>query len=378
MDAGQPQLVLLTPVGRGAIATLLVEGPGALDAVASVFHPKSGGAINAMPPADRIRLGLLGQEPSEEVVVRVRPPQSVEIHSHGGLSALQRARQLLLAQGCHSVSWQEWIARHDDDPIRAAAHRVLADARTERTAAILLDQYQGALRGAINSVFAAIGRDDPESAAGLLRLLLARASLGRHLTTPWKVVVAGPPNAGKSSLVNTLVGYARAIVAPAAGTTRDVVSTLTAMEGWPIELSDTAGLHDIDLPLEQAGIALAKEQLSAADLVVLVFDVSQPWSEGDHILLSDWPDSLVVYNKADLPPHPMNRASTGIKVSALYGDGVEGLSRQIAARLAPTPPLPGAAVPFTAEMVMALEDSLSEVLAGNLREAKRILSNHLR
>ena len=81
---------------------------------------------------------------------------------------------------------------------------------------------------------------------------------GRHLLTPFDVVLAGPANVGKSSLINALVGYNRAIVYDAPGTTRDVITAETAIDGWPVTLSDTAGLRDSDDPLEMAGVQTAQ------------------------------------------------------------------------------------------------------------------------
>ena len=105
--------------------------------------------------------------------------------------------------------------------------------------------------------------------------MLARyAPLGRRLTAPWRVVVAGPPNVGKSSLVNALAGYQRSIVAPTPGTTRDVVTTRLAIDGWPVELADTAGVREATDALETQGVRLAREATAAADLCLWVLDAS--------------------------------------------------------------------------------------------------------
>src|SRR5207237_636472 len=103
----------------------------------------------------------------------------------------------------------------------------LSKAPTVRTASIQLDQYRGAFARAVEAALA-----DPALIPELARF----APVGRHLVAPWAVAVVGPPNVGKSSLVNALAGYQRAVVSDVPGTTRDVVRTLVALDGWPVEL----------------------------------------------------------------------------------------------------------------------------------------------
>jgi tRNA modification GTPase len=274
--------------------------------------------------------------------------------------------QALATAGCRPVAWRDWIARQEPDPIAAAARTALAGAQTERTAAVLLDQYHGALRQALEETELLLRMGDQAAARRSIETLLARAILGRHLVRPWQVVLAGPVNVGKSSLINALVGYPRAIVHPAAGTTRDVVPVQTAIAGWPVELCDTAGLRSATHPVEQAGVARAEEGLAAADLVVLVFDRSAAWSAADQALVDAWPQTLVVYNKCDLPPAGGLRPE-GLCTSALRGDGLHALPHAIAARLVPDPPPAGAAVPFTEEQVERLRAIGSRVQGSGFR-----------
>ena len=114
------------------------------------------------------------------------------------------------------------------------------------------------------------------------------------------MVLAGRPNVGKSSLMNALAGHGRSIVHHAPGTTRDAVTLTTAIDGWPVELCDTAGLRPAGDALESAGIERAQERLARADLVVLVCDQSMPWSAEDQALLDQWPEAVLVHNKCDL------------------------------------------------------------------------------
>ena len=347
-------LILLTPPGRGAVATLLVEGPRAWETVSRYFHPRGTRPLVAQGDP-RLAFGRFGAEPGEEVVVRCRSAEAVELHCHGGYATVAMIEQILGDAGCQPLSWQDWVARQAPDAATAAAAIALAEARTERTAAILLDQYHGALRREISGIEAALQQQQSAVAQQQIEILLARVPLGRHLVEPWHVAVAGRPNVGKSSLINALVGYGRSLVHRTAGTTRDVVTARTALDGWPVELADTAGLHAGANAVERAGIELARQRLAQADLVLLVFDRSAPWTEADRALVAAWPTALLVHNKSDLPPSPDVSRPAGAAVSALDRQGLDGLIRQIVARLIPHPPPPGAGVPVNAEQRQELE-----------------------
>jgi tRNA modification GTPase len=382
----QPVVIQLTPPGRGAVATLRIEGPGAVAAVQAVFRARGGRPLGEYPP-DRIVVGRIGAgdgRADEEVVVCRRGGDAVELHCHGGLAAVAAIEEGLAAAGCRTIAWRQWADGQSSDPIAAAAIVALAEACTQRTAAILLDQYHGALRRAIAEIQKAIDAGDAERAQGQTKTLLSRSALGRHLTRPWSVVLAGRSNVGKSSLMNALVGHRRAIVHATPGTTRDAVTARTAIDGWPVELCDTAGLRTTDDPVEQAGIERAQCRLAAADLAVLICDVSAPWSAEDQSLwdgicqraetsdaslpqlrrssagLTPPPDTacqqaatrpaILVHNKCDLPIAAAPRPA-GLLTSALRGDGIEELWAAIARQLVPDPHPPGAAVPFTPEQV---------------------------
>jgi len=365
----------LTPPGRGAIASLRIEGPGAGEAVAEAFRPVGSHGVRAAGrrgsdtatvnrpadiPVDRPVLGRFGPAPGEEVILRRCGPEQFEIHCHGGNAAVEAIQQVLLARGATLLDWQQWVGRQETDPVAAQARIALAQARTRRCAAILLDQYHGALGAAFARVEAALERGEKAEARRLIDQLRRRARVGRHLVQPWRVVLCGRPNVGKSSLLNALLGYRRAIVHHRPGTTRDVLTAPTAIDGWPVLLCDTAGLHAGGDPVEQAGVERARELLAQADLVVLVFDLSQPWTDEDARLAAGRPDALLVHNKCDLPPctepstTPAPRPA-GIETSALRGDGLEELLAAISRRLVPEPPQPGEGVPFAEEHFVRLE-----------------------
>ncbi len=234
----------LTPPGAGAIAVLAVDGPRAWEIVRPLFRTRSGVEPPADPPAGRILLGRLGGDVSDEVVLTVKRggrSQRLELHCHGGRTNVGFFLDLFAARGLRVCDWRAFLRRSEPDPLRAAATVALAEAPTVRTAAILLDQYNGAFAAALDAILTALNHGEINAASAGLKAQARRAGLGRRLTRPWRVAVAGPPNVGKSSLMNALAGYQRSIVSPTPGTTRDVVTTRLAIDGWPVELADTAG-----------------------------------------------------------------------------------------------------------------------------------------
>ena len=366
----------LTPPGRGAVASILVAGSGAVELVSHCFSPAAGISLRELP-LGRVVLGTFRSlhDAAEEVVVGLHRPDHVEVHCHGGAYAAAAVMETLRKTGASVIPWQAAAELLETDRIAAEARVALAGARTEKTAAILLAQYHGALRQSTSEVMAAIGsgRDSREDSLARLERLLATASLGRHLTEPWRVVIAGEPNVGKSSLMNALVGYQRSIVFDQPGTTRDLLSASTALDGWPIALMDTAGLRESEDPLEAAGVVRAEAGISRADLILWVRDATT----GDHQDASSFAVSipsgtsiLKVRNKADLLP-PWTGAPTGDEelISALTGQGIEQLCERLVRTLVPSPPGRGDAVVFTLRQEHAVRAAIDALLVGNPNEA---------
>jgi tRNA modification GTPase len=366
-DSNATFAVLLTPLGRGAVASLLVAGPAATEIVAAEFRPLRQGMRFEQSRPGRIVLGRWG-ETSEELVACRISDERVELHCHGGRVAAESILGTLVAHGCQRLGWPSWIEREEPDPIAAAARLALAEARTERTAGILLQQYAGALRSELAGILQNLDQGNAAEAAGRLQILADRACLGRHLTEPWQVVLAGRPNVGKSSLINALVGYQRAIVFDQPGTTRDVVTAATAFDGWPVALSDTAGLRTTGDPLESAGIERATRQMEAADCLLLIFDAAQPWTVDDAELAAAWPRALIVHNKSDLAAAPDARPP-GIWASAVTGQGLDAMIHRVVDRLVPQPPAEGAAVPFTPQQQETIRVALEALRQGDLAAA---------
>ncbi len=354
-------ITCLTPAGTGAIATLGLHGPQAWELTRALFAPGlgQGGKRRSLPDSvepGQTWLGRLGAEMTDQVVLALKtltPVPLLEIHCHGGREMLLFLSELYEKQGVRRCSREEWLQRTQGSPVQAAALQALSQALTVRTAAILLEQYHGALECALRQLAHHLEANDMNAATAQLAELRRHARLGQHLTQPWRVVLAGPPNVGKSSLINALAGYQRSVVAATPGTTRDVVTTLLALEGWPVELADTAGQHGTVEALEAAGVERARTAVTAADLSLWVVEASAP---------PVWPTSSpsnlrLVINKIDQPPvWNLDAVPHAWRVAARTGAGVAELGQALANALVTDPPSPGAPIPFTAAQQAVLDE----------------------
>jgi tRNA modification GTPase len=374
---GQGRIAALwTPRGRGAVATIRVRGDIRSWATETVLPFR---AANQRPLSDqtsgRVIFGRWGADPAEEVVICLVDEQTIEIHCHGGEAAAARILDDCTRAGCHVVTWAAMMGA-TEGRLAAELTEALAQTSTLRTAGIILEQSNGVLRRELESMEREC---DFESLRQRIDALLRWSNFGIHLTRPWTVVLAGRPNVGKSSLINALLGYTRSIVFDQPGTTRDVVTATTAIDGWPIEFADTAGLRDESEPLEAAGILRARSALAEADLTIVLVDISGPTSEEDLQLLADVSRAIVVAHKCDLPQWtgvgswPKEIAPDWPRVSAKTGDGVDELLRTISARLVPAVPPPGRALPVTPRQVSLLQEALQGVSRSDLSACRRAL-----
>ena len=350
---------LLTPRGRGAVATIRAHGAlsALTHAIDACFSPANRKSLTEQP-LNRIVYGLWGQTNSEDLVLCRTQNETVDIHCHGGMAAVERILTDLEVQGCQILSWQE-LASHTEPALEVELQTTLTAATTFRAAEILLRQSQGILRTAFEALI-------PDETADFnakffqtqIQNLLDWEHLGLHLTAPWRIVLAGRPNVGKSSLINAILGYDRSIVFDEAGTTRDVLTATTAIEGWPFQFSDTAGIREQADELEAAGIQRAEQTLSQADCRVILIDTSQPAHPDDQHLLSQWNDSIMVAHKIDLPQLWNERLpEQAIPVSSITKAGIDVLLETLVKQLIPKVPSETTAVPVTKRQIDLLHQA---------------------
>jgi tRNA modification GTPase len=367
-------IACLSPPGQAALATLGLYGPRAWEALRKLFRRRSGSELPVEPTGGRFWLGRIGDEVVDEVVAAVKQVEPVpwlEVHGHGGREVVRFLIDLFREQGLQLCSWEEFLRKTSVDALSAAASIELAQATTLRTAGILLDQQHGALDRALDAIEKALAHGETAAAHESLTQLERYAAVGQHLTRPWRIVVAGAPNVGKSSLVNALAGYPRCIVAATPGTTRDVVTTRLALDGWLIELADTAGLRAEAEDLEELGIRRARATTAAAELCLWLLDGSTS---------PVWPsESLAavqfVINKSDLPPAwDAAAAPEAVPISARTGEGLADLCTAVIARLVGDPPPSGAAVPFSPALCEGIAEARRRLASGSVAEARDLLA----
>ena len=416
---------LSTPPGESGIAVVRMSGSRALDALATVLRTPAGGAFE--PPWEHRRLyhggffDAQGARVDDVMAAVMRGPESytgedvVEISCHGGSAVVARVLEVLFSGEARPAEPGEFTKRAflngKMDLIQAEAVADLIHARSELQRSVAERQLAGGLSrrlGALaddmlgllgvveaNIDFIEEGIDAlnvPEALGIISRQreeiddLLGSAALARPLRDGYRVVIAGPVNAGKSSLFNRLVGEARAIVTEIPGTTRDVLRETLVIDGVPFVLHDTAGLRAVAVDrVEAIGMDRAVDATQAADAVLFVIDASARELDVDSLDSLrdlDATRSLVVINKVDLLDGSgvaaEHRTSTvaarieSLRVSALTGRGMEEL-RAAMVRLTGAEALTRMArdrAVLNARLVALLEDARVQLaeLAGMLRD----------
>lgn len=378
------RIMILTPPGTGAIGVIRVSGPRAAELAGRVFRASSPN------PADWARTAALvhgvivdGDEEIDDVLIGTvdhRGGRAADICTHGGVRVMERVVAALERAGARLIEadtspGEAWTA---NDLIEAEADDALGRARTDRAVRLAAHQ-RASLPGAIRSI-AAVCVADPSTAARRLEALLAGARAARTVLDGATVALIGPPNSGKSTLLNRFAGRTAAVPSPVAGTTRDWVTADVEWSGVPIRLVDTAGTRDAEEALEAEAVAAGCDVAHAADLRILLLDGSQSPAEldlGAASAAQDEPMTLITLNKADLAEESMDARSRWAAVSdrwisAETGSGVEELVGEILALLGVGRTSSPRPVAFTLRQERLIGEVLSDLSTNPARAARRL------
>ncbi|MBP1737404.1 MAG: tRNA uridine-5-carboxymethylaminomethyl(34) synthesis GTPase MnmE [Oscillospiraceae bacterium] len=361
---------------RSAIGIVRLSGPGSVEAVEAVFQTNSGKKLRDCRPR-RLVYGTLrdreGNVIDSALATYARAPRSftgedtAELQCHGSPAVLALALEAVCAHGARQAAAGEFTKRAFLngmlDLTQAEAVIDLIDAETAEAARNAASQLGGALSRRVERIYeglvdvsahfcavldypdedidpftARVLEETLSTAEGELQSLLGTYRRGKLLADGIPCAIVGRPNAGKSSLLNALLGYERAIVTPVAGTTRDTVEERLRAGGVLLRLIDTAGLRDTDDTVERAGVERSQAALKSSELALLVLDGSRPLETEDMAAIEaalSASRTICVVNKSDLPCRlelePLrSRFSHVCPVSALTGEGLAQLEDAIA------------------------------------------------
>lgn len=334
----------MTGQGMGAIATVQVLGDSADTVLREVFQRKNGQSFESA--AGQVLLGSIVEDGAilDEVTIGCEGPGLFAIHCHGNPLIVEKIMGLLQRQGVEVIPAEQLLgrvlARHETlDSIEREAKLTLATVKTLEGAAILANQVKAGLSEKVRQWRDHLDSISLEEIVTEAGDILKHSEPARLIISGCTIALIGPPNTGKSTLLNTLAGREKAIVSDLRGTTRDWVSAEIHIPPLAATIIDTAGLDGgagasgaIDQAAQQKSIEITKR----ADLVLLVLDISQPVEQLPESITLQLVGRRVVtvLNKADLPPRLDVARLPGIsgpivRMSAKQGSGIDDLIRTI-------------------------------------------------
>ena len=337
---------VMTGKGTGAISTIQVFGDTAEAVIKKIFKPAPD--IPATYQIGKILLGTIvdAQETVDEVVIGCEGPNSFAIHCHGNPLINEMIMQLLRQQGTELLTTDQLLtkslaAQKHINTIELEDKLTQPGAKTLEGTKLIANQIDGGLSEKIAEWLKDIGAESIEQIKADAERILKSSQTAKLIINGCKAAIVGPPNTGKSTLLNCLAGRQKAIVTDIRGTTRDWVSARCKIGPLLVEFVDTAGL-DEELAASPEGVVEKASQqksveiLDNADLVLLVLDISQPVDQIDARFLERIVDKkvLTVLNKSDLPARldtgelPKILANT-VQISAKFETGIENITGEI-------------------------------------------------
>ena len=368
---------IATPAGPGAIGILRLSGPGAAKLAARCFRPLGKKPLEEHPVRTLVYGDLLdreGQAIDRCLCTYSLAPESytgedtAEFHCHGSPMVLSLGLEALFAQGARQAGPGEFTRRAflngKLDLAQAEAVGDLLEARSREGARHAAGRLSGALSRRVGEIYSALVDviahfhavlDYPDEDIDPFRMeelsatltqqqqaldaLLATCRRGRQLQRGVSCALVGRPNAGKSSLLNALAGYDRAIVTDIPGTTRDTLEVEVELGGVPVRLIDTAGLRQSDDPIERMGVERSRRAMEEAELILVLWDSSVAPTQEDGELLEQalsLAPTILIHTKTDLPSGPvpflnLDPMPPVVELSTKTGEGLEALEQAVAA-----------------------------------------------
>lgn len=331
---------IATAVSNSGIGIIRISGEEAFTVADRIFHPKKGQKKVSEMESHTVHYGAVfdGEEMIDEVLLLVmRAPKTytredvIEIDCHGGVLVMKRLLETVLKYGARPAEPGEFTKRAflngRIDLTQAESVIDVINARNDLALKSSVSQLRGTVREKIKSIrevllhelaFIESALDDPEhytlegyyetlrkkisELSGEVRRMILSADNGKMMKEGIRTVIIGKPNAGKSSLLNVLVGSERAIVTEVAGTTRDILEEQIQIGGIGLNVIDTAGIRDTDDKVEKIGVTRSREYLEKADLILYVVDSSTDLDENDRDIIDSIREkkAIIILNKSDL------------------------------------------------------------------------------